>query len=40
MPASDPLPDTTIEQLPERLRDAVARAGWLGLSLICSPRGT
>jgi ATP-dependent RNA helicase DeaD len=28
MSAIDPLPDVTIEQLPERLRAAVARGGW------------
>ena len=31
MPANDPLLDVTIEQLPERLREAVARAGWTAL---------
>lgn len=31
MSASDSLPDTTIEQLPERMREAVARAGWTTL---------
>jgi ATP-dependent RNA helicase DeaD len=31
MSANDPLPDITVEQLPERLRDAVARAGWTAL---------
>jgi ATP-dependent RNA helicase DeaD len=31
MPAKDSLPDITIEQLPERLREAVARAGWTTL---------
>jgi ATP-dependent RNA helicase DeaD len=28
MSINDPLPDVTIEQLPERLREAVARVGW------------
>jgi len=31
MSAKDPLPDVTIEQLPERLREAVARVGWTTL---------
>jgi ATP-dependent RNA helicase DeaD len=31
MPANDPLPDTTLEQLPERLRESAARAGWTAL---------
>ena len=31
MPANDPLPDVTMEQLPERLREAAARAGWTTL---------
>jgi ATP-dependent RNA helicase DeaD len=31
MSANDPLPDVTIEQLPERLRQAAARAGWTTL---------
>jgi ATP-dependent RNA helicase DeaD len=31
MSANDPLPDMTIEQLPERLREAATRAGWLTL---------
>ena len=31
MSANDPLPDITIEQLPERLREAAARAGWTSL---------
>ncbi len=31
MSANDPLPDVTIEQLPERLREAAARAGWMAL---------
>jgi len=31
MPSSDPLSDITMEQLPERLREAVARAGWTAL---------
>jgi ATP-dependent RNA helicase DeaD len=31
MTANDTLPDITIEQLPERLREAVAHAGWTSL---------
>jgi ATP-dependent RNA helicase DeaD len=31
MSANDPLPDITIEQLPERLREAAAHAGWTTL---------
>lgn len=31
MGTNDPLADTTIEQLPERLREAVVRAGWTAL---------
>ncbi len=31
MPASDPLPDITMEQLPGGLREAVSRAGWTAL---------
>jgi ATP-dependent RNA helicase DeaD len=31
MSNNDPLPDVTIEQLPERLREAVARVGWTAL---------
>lgn len=31
MSANDPLPDVTIEQLPERLREAAARVGWTTL---------
>jgi ATP-dependent RNA helicase DeaD len=31
MSANDPLPDLTIEQLPERLREAIARVGWTAL---------
>lgn len=31
MSTNDPLPDVTIEQLPERLREAAARAGWTTL---------
>ena len=31
MSENDPLPDITIEQLPERLREAAARAGWTTL---------
>jgi ATP-dependent RNA helicase DeaD len=31
MSANDPLPDVTIEQLPVRLREAAARAGWTAL---------
>jgi len=31
MPATNPLTDATIEQLPERLREAVTRAGWTAL---------
>ena len=31
MSANDPLPDVTMEQLPERLREAAARAGWTTL---------
>ncbi len=30
-PLSDPLPETTLEQLPEALRQAAARAGWTSL---------
>ena len=31
MSANDPLPDVSIEQMPERLREAAARAGWTTL---------
>ena len=31
MSVNDPLPDVTIEQLPERLREAAARVGWTTL---------
>ena len=31
MSANDPLPDVTIEQLPERLREAAAHVGWTAL---------
>jgi ATP-dependent RNA helicase DeaD len=31
MSTNDPLPDVTIEQLPERLREAAVRAGWTTL---------
>ena len=31
MPENDPLPDITIDQLPDRLREAAARAGWTAL---------
>jgi ATP-dependent RNA helicase DeaD len=31
MSVNDPLPDITIEQLPERLREAAARVGWTAL---------
>ena len=31
MSANDPLPDITMEQLPERLRESAARAGWTSL---------
>ena len=31
MSANNPLLDVTIEQLPERLREAAARAGWTAL---------
>ena len=31
MSASNPLPEITIEQLPERLREAAVRIGWTAL---------
>ena len=31
MSENDPLPDTTLEKLPERLREAAARVGWTTL---------
>jgi ATP-dependent RNA helicase DeaD len=31
MPVNSPLPDVTIEQLPERLRETAARVGWTTL---------